>query len=172
MSSEIPNFARLLAPFITAIPDASRPGFLALLERGAAERYRAWAEECDPADREGLLACAAREDEIADRVEQILPAAEADRPKLRAELPRARDAYFAVFEELPLGEKLRLQAGAERQGAAAWRMIASQQEDSARREALERCAALEEESAAHLETLLGEPVRATRRDSEVLREQR
>jgi hypothetical protein len=40
----IPKFGELLAPHLSRIPDAARPGALARLERSAAERYRGWAE--------------------------------------------------------------------------------------------------------------------------------
>ena len=43
----------------------------------AAERYRGWAGAVDDATvRAGLLACAAREDEIAARVEAVHPDAD------------------------------------------------------------------------------------------------
>ena len=42
---EIPRFGELLSPFISKVPDGTRPRFLALLERGAANRYRVWAEQ-------------------------------------------------------------------------------------------------------------------------------
>ena len=51
-SIEIPDFAVLLGPFIQKIPDASRPAFLAALERGAAQRYREWAEASPDQDPE------------------------------------------------------------------------------------------------------------------------
>jgi hypothetical protein len=152
----IPDFARLLAPFIGSVPEAALPGFLARLERGAADRYRSWASAAGEA-APGLLACAAREDEIADRVERLLPADPAETPKIEAALPGARDTYLAVFEDLPLREQLRIQAGAERQGASAWRGLASQHPDAAVRKELELCAELEEESASYLEQLLRDP---------------
>ena len=68
----IPSFGELLSPQLSRIPDPARPGCLARLERSAAERYRGWAAEL-PEHREGLLKCADREDEIADRIEAILP---------------------------------------------------------------------------------------------------
>ena len=53
--ADIPNFAELLGPFIERIPEANRPAFLAALERGAAQRYRDWAEAA-PEHAEGLFA--------------------------------------------------------------------------------------------------------------------
>lgn len=152
---EIPDFARLLGPFITPVPEPSRPAMLCALERFAAGRYRAWADECPAAEREALLGCAAREDDIADRVLALLPATPDDQEKIDAEVERARVAYAGVFDDLSLSEKYFVQASAERQGAAAWRGLAAQQDDETIREGLGACAELEEASAACLEGLLG-----------------
>jgi hypothetical protein len=154
--SETPNFARLLGPFIEAIPEAARPAFLARLERTAAERYRLWAGQA-AALAEGLLACAAREDEIADRVERVLGADAAAREKIEASAEAARDTYYAVFAGKPLREQLRIQADAERQGANAWRLLAATIGEAAVAAELEACAVLEEQSASHLEALLADP---------------
>ena len=76
--ADIPNFGELLAPQLAAVPGAALPGFLARLERGAAQRYREWAEHYDEDARAVLLACAGREDEIADRVDRLFPLAPGD----------------------------------------------------------------------------------------------
>lgn len=154
-SREIPDFARLLGPFIGPVPEASRPAMLSRLERFAAARYREWADQCPPEEREAILGCAAREEEIAERVSALFPAAPSDEDKIEVEIGRAGEAYADVFEDLSLSEKYFVQAGAERQGAAAWRGIAAQQEDDDVRAELARCAELEEASAACLEGLLG-----------------
>lgn len=159
---EIPDFARLLGPFIAPIPEASRPTLLSRLERFAAARYREWAEVCPDAEREPLLACAAREEEIADRVLALFPAIAVDEDKIEAELARAAVAYAGVFDDLSPNEKYFVQASAERQGAAAWRGIAAQQEGDRIRTELEKCAELEEASSACLEGLLGIPEGTTR----------
>lgn len=151
--NEIPNFAELLGPFIQRIPEASRPAFLAALERGAAQRYREWAE-ASPNQAPGLLACAEREDEIARRVDKLFPADAEGQTSIEGTVPDARIAYYEVFAGLPLHEQWRIQASAERQGANAWRLLASEQNDEAVRETLLGCAALEEESAAHLDGLI------------------
>ena len=151
--SDVPNFAELLGPFIGRIPEPSRPAFLAALERGAAQRYREWAE-ASPENREGLLACAEREDEIARRVDALFPADGEGASRIEEAIPEARDAYYEVFAGLSLVEQWRIQASAERQGANAWRLLASEQSDPSVQETLHGCAALEEESASHLDTLL------------------
>lgn len=157
--ADIPDFAQVLGPFVAAIPEAGRPGFLAFLERAAAGRYRAWAAEFPPLS-EGLLACAAREEEIATRAERLFPLDAALREAINAQGPGAGAAFTAVFAGLSVAEQMRLQAGAERQGGAAWRAIAAQQSDQAARSELETCATLEEASATHLDSVLADPTSA------------
>jgi hypothetical protein len=129
------------------------PRFLALLERGAADRYRQWAERL-PAHRDGLLCCAAREDEIADRIEGAFALDESLRPQLEAPLDEAIAVYYDVFAPLSIRDQLRVQANAERQGAQAWRNIASRHPDPAVIDELNECSRLEEESADWLDDLL------------------
>ena len=88
---QAPNFAILLGPFIGEVPEEGRPRFLALLERGAAERYRAWAE--------ALLAGVGRDRRVADGVAVPDPWDETRtlvvpvRPS--TPLPKAAEEYFA-----------------------------------------------------------------------------
>jgi hypothetical protein len=151
--ADIPDFAQLLGPFVAAIPEAGRPGFLAMLERAAAGRYRQWADELSPL-ADGLRDCAAREEEIAVRAERLFPQDDALRASIAAQAPGAQQAFASVFAGLSVREQMRLQAGAERQGGAAWRALAALQSDGAVRAELVTCAELEEASAAHLEGLL------------------
>lgn len=153
MTVEIPDFGSLLRPFIGRVPDAARPRFLALLERGAAERYRVWVQML-PEHAEVLSACAAAEDEIADRVEAMFDLDPAMADELRAPLPDATARYYEVFTGLDVWDQLRIQAGAERQGARAWRNIAAVHPDPAVCEGLEACSRLEESSADRLDALL------------------
>ena len=150
---EAPNIGLLLGPFIAEVPEEGRPRFLGLLERGAAERYRAWAREL-PEHAAVLLGCAEREDEIADRVEKLFPISAELEKEIARPLPRARDAYYGVFDGVPVLGQLEIQASAERQGATAWRGLARQHPDAAAREELEHCAFLEEASAERLDSLL------------------
>jgi len=150
---EAPNFAVLLGPYIAHVSGDGVPRFLALLERGAAERYRDWAREL-PRLAAGLFACAEREDRIADTVEKAFAISPELERHITEPLPRARDAYYEAFAGHATLDQLRIQADAERQGAAAWRGIASQHEDEAVCEALERCARLEEENADWLDSVL------------------
>lgn len=150
---EIPRFGELLAPFIGRVPAEAMPRFLALLERGAADRYRVWADAL-PEHRAGLLDCAGREDEIADRIDAAFALDESLRPALEAPLPEAIAVYYEVFAAYDIWDQLRIQANAERQGANAWRGIASRHPDPEVVRALESCSALEESSADYLDVLI------------------
>ena len=75
-SSDVPQFGALLAEYIVSVPEASRPRFLARLERGAADRYRGWAAAL-PDHADVLLECAASEEQIAIRVDALVDTASA-----------------------------------------------------------------------------------------------
>lgn len=155
----IPNFGELLAPFIGSVPADAMPAFLARLERTAAERYRMWAEAV-PEHAAGLLECAAREDDIADRVEKIYPATSTDQvAAMEAAIVPARATYYEVFAELSPVEQMTIQANAERQGAAAWRAMIDAEPDADIKAALEQCATIEEASADYLDSLLTSLIR-------------
>jgi hypothetical protein len=149
----IPNFGALLAPYIGQVPPAAMPRFLALLERGAADRYRHWVGLL-PEHAEVLSACAASEDEIADRIEAAFALDPALHDALHAPLPAARDTYYEVFAGLDPWDQLRIQANAERQGAQAWRNIATRTTDPEVLAALAACSGLEEASADALDGLI------------------
>lgn len=151
----IPRFGELLSPFISQVADDVKPRFLALLERGAASRYRGWAEAL-PDHAEGLLRCAAAEDEIADRIEAAFPMDESRRSEIESPLPGALKTYYDVFAPLDVWDQLRIQANAERQGAGAWERIAAHHPDPRVVEALDSCSALELTSADYLDALLAE----------------
>lgn len=149
----IPNFGELLAPYIDRVPEEALPNFLALLERGAADRYRVWAEML-PAQREELLACADREDEIANRADALFPLDPSLRDQVAEPLPEAKSVYYAVFSDLDVYDQLRIQADAERQGAAAWRGLLGAELPQEACKELEAIARLEEASADYLDALL------------------
>jgi hypothetical protein len=148
------NFGALLAPVLADLTPDVRPAFLARLERTAAERYRMWAAALpDWADE--LLTGAAAEDEIADRIIAAFPITSEQAEMLDARLPQARSIYYETFDGLSVIEQLQLQAGAERQGANAWRSVAQTPglSDHVLGE-LAACSKLEEASADLLDELL------------------
>jgi len=150
----VPDFGLLLAPYIQAVPAQAMPAFLARLERTAAQRYRIWADEV-PEHAQGLLECAQREDDIANRVEKIYPATQPEQiAAMDKAIGPAKDTYYEVFSTFTPIEQMSIQAKAERQGAAAWRAMIAQETDADICEALESCARIEEASADYLDALL------------------
>ena len=99
-----------------------------------------------------MLACAAREEAIASRVESIHPDAAARQQAIRDAHPDLVAINRSVFEGFPLAQQLAIQAHGERAGAALWRGLAERSEERAR-DAYLACARLEEESAEFLESL-------------------
>ena len=150
---EIPNFGELLADHLGGVDADALPFLLSQLERTAADRYRHWAEEV-PEQREGLLACAASEDEIADRAEALFPPSDAHRAQVAAMIGAAKAAYYAVFDGLSPAEQMAIQAGAERQGANAWKGLEATHPGAA--EELDAMSTLETQSADYLDGILGE----------------
>ena len=150
---EIPNFPMLLMEPLTSVPEESRVGFIARLERSAADRYREWAAESDEL-AEGLIACADREDEIADRAEELAPVRPEHEEVVVEALAKARALYAGAFEGHPLRDKIILQAHAERQGSLAWIGFASQTEDEAMKREFLALADLEVASAEHIDRTL------------------
>ena len=101
---DIPNFGELLGPYLGQVTAEAYPYLLSQLERTAADRYRSWAEAL-PEHAAGLLECAAREDEIADRVEALFPPADEHRQQVADIMPGAKAAYYQVFDGLSPLEK-------------------------------------------------------------------
>ena len=154
--SELPSIGDLAAPLLASVPERQRPLLVALAERIAARRYRDWAEAASGADRERLLACADREEEIARRVEALFPDADAVQAELGAKHPDLEARYRDVFEGQSIAAQYAIQAQGERLGADTWRALAPGFDRPEAREALLECAQLEEQNAQVLESLSGE----------------
>ena len=148
---EIPNFAELLAEHLGSVPPEAFPYLLSELERTAADRYRGWAEEV-PEHRDGLMACATREDEIADRAAAAFPPSDEHRALVAKVIPKAKATYYAAFEPYTPIEQMTIQANAERQGASAWQTLKAMYPQHA--EALDQLCAIEISSAEYLDALL------------------
>ena len=152
---ELPDLAKILGQALQHIEPGQRQLLLAALERLAAQRYRMWADEhLDPAVKEGLLACAEREDEIARRVESLRPNATEIQNKLLADHPELLDLNRTLFEGRPIKDQFTMQAQGERAGAAVWRAYAAAVADPSAQELLQSCSPLEEANAAFLQSLL------------------
>lgn len=151
MNVEIPNFGELLAEHLGAVPQEAYGYLLSQLDRTAADRYRGWAEEV-PEHREGLLACAAREDEIADRAAAMFPPTDEHRELVASIIPKAKATYYSAFEPYTPIEQMYIQANAERQGANAWQNLKAAYPDKAGE--LDRLSEIELGSADYLDELL------------------
>jgi N-acetylglutamate synthase-like GNAT family acetyltransferase len=156
-----PSVTEVLGPVVLKLRPSLRLRFLALLERRAAERYAAWAAAADdPRLADDLRACARRETEIADLVEDLVPAPDDEADTFTELVPIVDEQSRRLFAA-PLREQLATQAAGERAGAATWRAAAERRDAPALRETLLRCAALEEENAAFLEDLLARGARGS-----------
>lgn len=153
-ASALPDVADVLAPVLARVPRERQPLLIALAERMAAERYRGWADRPEAeAHRSRLLACARREEDIAERVEALYPQAGAAQSAIRADVPDLDEITRGLFADRPLRQQLTIQAQGERLGAATWRAFALAAGEPAAG-VFEACALLEEESAAVLEQML------------------
>ncbi len=148
---EIPKFGELLAPYIGSVPPEALPFMLSQLERTAADRYRVWAEQV-PEHMEGLLACAGREDEIADKVEALFPPSDEHRKLVLDTIPKAKDVYYQAFDGYTPIEQMTIQANAERQGANAWQGLKQAYPHLATE--MDELSAIELGSADYLDALL------------------
>lgn len=146
----------VLRPVIEKIPQEHQKLLVALLERNAARRYRAWADASDDdTERDELLACAAREEQIAESIEALAPNRDEVAASFAPLAPDLRAVNETVFGNAPREEQMAIQAAAERVGATVWRAFAGAETDPRVLETLERCAGLEEASADVLDRLLG-----------------
>ncbi len=105
-----------------------------------------------PEHQAGLLECARREDEIAERVEAMFPPSEEHRQLVANMIPAAKETYYQVFAELnPVGQ-MTIQEDAERQGANAWQGLKEAYPDKA--SLLDELSEIELGSAQYLKTIL------------------
>lgn len=152
---ELPSIAAILMPVVVRLPLRQQRLLIAHAERQAAEMYRSWAARVDERERNGLLHCAEREEDIAARVEALEPEADTLRRQLKATLPPDLDAQVrAVYAGRPLEEQWEIQRRAERAGKKTWENFAAAESDPTAQAVLRTCAAIEDESASFLATAL------------------
>lgn len=149
MSSEL---TEVLGQLMQRAQPGQQQLLMALAERMAAARYRGWADNESGERRVALLACAAREEEVARRIEGLHADAGTVQAQIREQNPDLGELAREFFARFPVQEQYRLQAQAERLGAASWRSLARRAEGDALRDVYLTCAALEEESAVVLES--------------------
>ncbi len=151
----LPDIGEVLAPLLGRVPRERQPLFVAIAERLAADRYRAWAEKPAVAmHRTRLLACAEREIEIASRIEALYADAAAIQNELRAAHGGLGDLNRDLFAGRQLAAQFTIQARGERLGAATWRAFAAHATEAGARATFTACAELEEASAEVLEEIV------------------
>jgi hypothetical protein len=155
MSTSLPSIAEIVGPILARVPREHRALFVAMAERLAARRYRGWAADpANAAHRARLEACAAREEDIATRIEALYPDAASIARALLAAHPDLEEIDRTLFAGRPFAEQFAIQAQGERVGILTWRAFARDEPDARRRDVLLACAPLEEESALVLESIL------------------
>ncbi|MFT7654416.1 MAG: hypothetical protein ACI9UU_003536, partial [Candidatus Azotimanducaceae bacterium] len=98
MANNTDTLLGVLTPILEAAAPEDLPLLLASLERLAALKYEAWAEEASDAyEKSGLLDCAARERAIADFLESLDPNSAAKLAALQAQFPNASSLYDSIM---------------------------------------------------------------------------
>ncbi len=155
-SNDLPSIAGVLAPVVARFPRQQQKLLIAWAERQAARRYQSWAEHVSDPERAGFLGCAAREEDIAARIEALDPDAAAIQQKLLAELPDLEAQVLAVYADRSLEEQWEIQRRGERAGKKTWETFAAAEDNAQAQAVLLACAALEDESASFLRSVLEE----------------
>ena len=153
-SDDLPSIAGVLAPVVARFPRQQQKLLIAWAERQAAERYQSWAEQVGGAERAGFLGCAAREEDIATRIEALDPDAAAIQQQLLAELPDLEAQVLEVYADRSLEEQWEIQRRGERAGKKTWEAFAAVEDDAQDHAVLLACAALEDENASFLRSVL------------------
>lgn len=113
-------------PLVPEIPEEQIPMMIAILERIAAAKYRGWAGSSeDPIERSGLLACEARELEIADFIESLYPDPTSVVDSITKKFPDLEARYDAVMAGRTREEQFRIQSSAELGGVDFMQQFAS-----------------------------------------------
>ncbi len=155
-SDDLPSIAGVLAPVVARFPRQQQQLLIAWAERQAAKRYQSWAEQVGGSERAGFLGCAAREEDIAARIEALAPDAATIQQQLLAELPDLEAQVLAVYADRSLEEQWEIQRRGERAGKKTWEAFAAAEGDAQAHAVLLACAALEDENASFLRSVLEE----------------
>jgi NAD(P)-dependent dehydrogenase (short-subunit alcohol dehydrogenase family) len=154
-TAALPKVAEIIGPILLRVPATQQPLLIAIAERRAAARYRGWATEMTDENRKGeLLACAAREEQIAGRIEALYPDAASVQDDILSANPDLDEINRNLFAGRPLPQQFAIQAEGERLGAATWRAFAQRADMPNARDVFLACAELEEQSAVVLEAIL------------------
>ena len=155
MSEQVQSIAAAFEPLLPQVSPEEIPMVIAILERVAATHYRTWAQDAENnVERDGLLACAVREDEIASFIESLESDSQARAAELHRRFPDFEARYEAVMAGKTRTDQLRIQAEGELGGAGYMSQFAAATEGavSARFESLACC---EEANSRFLSRLIG-----------------
>jgi hypothetical protein len=154
--TQSPSFVDRIRPLLADRPRGEQLFLAALLENGAAARYREWAgDEADPELAEGLRECAEREDTVAGEIRKHFGAELKEPADLGELLAAVEREVAALFGGLSVREQFAVQAKAERGGQQLWLELAAAESDASLKEVFVECARLESESAEFLEKCAG-----------------
>lgn len=154
MSTQSRSIAGAFEPLLPLVSPEEVPMVVAIIERIAAGKYREWAEQSDnDIERDGLLACAQREDEISIFIESLQADPQSMIASLRERIPDFEERYDTVMAGLSRMEQWRAQAEGEMGGAGYMNQFAAAAEGAiaARFESL---ALLEEANSKFLSHLI------------------
>jgi hypothetical protein len=127
--SQPASIVEAFAPLLPQVVADEIPMLIAMIERLAAQRYRAWAASArEPIERDGLLACAQREVEIAEFIESLEVDAVSRAAVLNKRFGDLNARYEAVMAGRDRAEQLRIQAEGELGGADYMRQFAAASE--------------------------------------------
>jgi alkylhydroperoxidase family enzyme len=153
----LPDVADVVGAILSQCSPPERRLLLARAERLAAGQYRRWAERAADEERDGLLAAAVREEEVAAVLEKTTRDTGASAPALEDRLRLLGAVYGAVLQGRRRHDQFAIQAAAERAGGALLRAFAERETDAAARDALIVAAGLEEANASFLEGVAVRP---------------
>jgi alkylhydroperoxidase family enzyme len=148
---ELPELAEVVGTFLAQCSTMEQKTLLAMAERMAAEQYREWAAHAVDEDRDGLIAAAEREEQVAAVLEKLTPDAAETARVLEERFPMLPASYRAVLGGRSLHDQFTIQSAAERAGGALLRAYAEREGDPAAGDALLTAAGLEEANASFLE---------------------
>ena len=101
-----------------------------------------------------MLACAAREEEIATRVEALYADAAAMQQAITAEMPELASVSDDLFGGRAVLHQMAVLAAGERSGGRVWKSLAQLQASPKAQEVMRSCHPLEDANAAVLEQIL------------------
>jgi 4-carboxymuconolactone decarboxylase len=148
---ELPDLAELVGVFLSQCSPSEQRLLLGGAERIAAEQYRRWAEQGADDDRDGLLAAAEREEQVAAVLEKLTPGAAETARALEERLTTLSSLYRSFLQGRHIRDQFAIQSAAERAGGALLRAYAEREADGAARDALLAAAGLEEANASFLD---------------------